>query len=242
LDLEFFLKERTKFARYFYENAANSFKTTIKLIEDGEEPFVPPYSEDGEPAFLSEWLDARDALDSVGLATVSMLSSSLHLFLSSWTDRIDHKKTELKRTSTKGWLDAYIKIITDVGIELTNCPANLALIEQAVLVRNRTQHPDQLTSISISHSKNDMEKYRSPHFISENDRRRLEQLEQDEQGIWWMMPRIHVDQPKIEELALAIEDLCSWLENEYIQARHAQQLRAAERSSATLPAPLQNGN
>lgn len=218
MDLEFFLKERTKFARYFYKNAANSFETTIQLIKDEKEPFVPPYSEDGEPAFLSEWLEARDAIDSVGLATVSMLSSSLQLFLSSWTDRIDHGETKLKRTGKKGWLNAYMKIIADVGLELTNCPANLALIEQAVLVRNRTQHPDELTSLSISHSESDMEKYPSPHFISDIDRRRLEQDEQDIS--WWMMPNIHVDQQKIEELSLEIEHLCSWLENEYVQARY----------------------
>ena len=219
MDLEFFLKERTKFARYFYENAANSFETTIKLIEDGKEPFVPPYSEDDEPAFLSEWLNARDALNSVGLATVSMLSSSLQLFLSSWTDRIDYGEKKFKRKGKKGWFNAYMKIITEIGLELMNCPANLAIIEQAVLVRNRTQHPDELTTLNISHSETDMEKYPSPRFISDRDRRRLEQQEQDIS--WWMMPNILVDQPKIEELALEIEHLCSWLENEYVQTKHA---------------------
>lgn len=219
MDLEYFLKERTKFVRYFYENAARPFERTIKLIEEEKEPFVPPYSEGGAPAFFTEWLEARDALVSVGLAAVSMLSSSLQLFLSSWTDRIDYGKTKLKRTDKKkGWLNAYKKIMVNYDINLSDCPANWELIEQVVLVRNLTQHPDNLTALSISYSKNYIEKYPSPYFISEKDRLRLEQNEQEIS--WWMMPNVHIDQLKIEELSQEIEKLCSWLEAEYLTARY----------------------
>jgi len=218
LDLEFFLKERIKFVRYFYENAASPFERTIKLIEDEIEPYVPSYSEDGEPEFLTEWLEARDALVSVGLAAISMLSSSLQLFLSSWTDRFDRGEVQFKRTHKKGWLNAYKKIIVQVGLNLSDCPANWELIEQAVLVRNRSQHPDELTFWSITYSKSDLEKYPSPHFISEADRLRLEQKEQEIS--WWMVPNIYVDKSKIEDLSQEIEKLCSWLEEKYIRARY----------------------
>lgn len=178
MDLEYFLKERTRFTRYFYENAASSFKKTIELIEAGKEPFVPPYSEDGEPPFMAEWLDARDALDSVGLAAVTMLSSSLQLFLSSWADRLDHGEVKFKRTNKqKGWLFAYREIILNVGLDFSNCPANFELIEQAVLIRNRAQHADELTSLGIRYSESDMEKYPSLHFISDADRHLLEKGE-----------------------------------------------------------------
>jgi hypothetical protein len=174
LDLEYFLKERTKFVRYFYENAARPFERTIKLIEEEKKPFVSPYSEGGEPAFFTEWLEARDALVSVGLAAVSMLSSSLQLFLSSWTDRIDYGETKLKRTDKKGWLNAYKKIMINFDINLSDCPANWELIEQVILVRNLNQHPDNLTALSISYSEDYLEKYPSPYFISEKDRLRLD--------------------------------------------------------------------
>ena len=57
MDVLFFLRERTKFIRYFYETAAEPFRETIRKIEADEAPFDnPPYSEDGEPPFLEEWM------------------------------------------------------------------------------------------------------------------------------------------------------------------------------------------
>lgn len=63
MDVLYFLKERTRFIRYFYETACQPFRETMRKIEAGEEPFEPPYSEDGEPPFLTEWLEADTALD-----------------------------------------------------------------------------------------------------------------------------------------------------------------------------------
>lgn len=58
-----FLKERTQFIRYFYDEACQPFCEIKRKIEAGEEPFKPPYSEDGEPPFLEEWLRADTALE-----------------------------------------------------------------------------------------------------------------------------------------------------------------------------------
>jgi hypothetical protein len=51
MDVDFFLKLRTNFILKFYDEAVKPFLQTQRLIEAGEEPFVPPYSEDGEPPF-----------------------------------------------------------------------------------------------------------------------------------------------------------------------------------------------
>jgi hypothetical protein len=51
MDVLYFLKERTRLIRQYYEQAARPFSETIQKIEAKEEPFVPPYSEDPEPAF-----------------------------------------------------------------------------------------------------------------------------------------------------------------------------------------------
>jgi len=58
MDIEFFLKERTTFIRYFYKTASAPFAKIIFDIENKMAPYIPPYSEDGDPPFLSEWLDA----------------------------------------------------------------------------------------------------------------------------------------------------------------------------------------
>jgi hypothetical protein len=42
MDLEFFLKSRTTFIRYFYENGVRPFNDIKMKIENGEEPYIPP--------------------------------------------------------------------------------------------------------------------------------------------------------------------------------------------------------
>jgi len=78
-------------------------------------------------------------------------------------------KLPYKRKHRKGWFYAYRKILEEVGFDLTACPANLELIEQAVLARNREQHPETITMLQTTHSKSDLEKYPNLYFVSETD-------------------------------------------------------------------------
>ncbi len=58
MDVLYFLKERTRLIRDYHEHAERPFNEIIRKIEAEEEPYTPPYSEDPEPAFLSEWIEA----------------------------------------------------------------------------------------------------------------------------------------------------------------------------------------
>ena len=49
MDVLFFLKDRTRLIRQYYELAALPFAEIMSKIEAEKEPYVPPYSEDGEP-------------------------------------------------------------------------------------------------------------------------------------------------------------------------------------------------
>jgi hypothetical protein len=80
MDVEYFLKERTEFIRYFYDNGVVGFREILRQIDEQEEPFVPPYSEDGEPPFVTEYMDATYGIGAVGVAALSMLSDALKLF------------------------------------------------------------------------------------------------------------------------------------------------------------------
>jgi hypothetical protein len=62
MDVRYFLGERLDFTEQLYVNSAAPFIERKRKIEAEEEPFVPPYSEDPEPAFLSEWLEAEESL------------------------------------------------------------------------------------------------------------------------------------------------------------------------------------
>ncbi len=64
MDVLSFLRERTRFIRYLYQTAGESFPETVRGIEAGEPPFDnTPYSEDGEPPYLKEWMQADEGLE-----------------------------------------------------------------------------------------------------------------------------------------------------------------------------------
>lgn len=216
MDLAFFIKDRLKFTSYFFENASKPFIDLISAIEKEDPPFMPVYDESGEPQYLQEWLDARTGYESVGLSALSMVASSLQLFLNDWVrykfeTREDPK---YKRKHKNGWFHAYCKIIEEVGLELNRCPANLEMIEQSVLARNRGQHPEALTMLQTTHSKSDLEKYPNPYFASATDQRVIE-LDNGELS-WWLSPNVYIDKTKLNALITEVEKLCEWLDEEYL--------------------------
>ena len=188
MDVLYFFKERTQFIRYFYDTAGMSFNETKHKIENEEAPFDnPPYSEDGEPPYLEQWIEADEALEILGRICLSMLSPSLELYFRTWEKELGvvwksgERKREVKK---KGFLQAYRNYFEKVlGISWDQCPANLEIIEQITLARNRDQHPEQLASMRVKHVKKDLEKYPRPFFMSEADRNIQDDLEID-LGIW----------------------------------------------------------
>ena len=219
MDLVAFLKERNKAALYFYENASKPFFEIVSAIENKVDPFVPVYSEDAEPQYLEEWEAAKNGINAVGLTVASMLSSSMQLFLEEWVSRLGKHGRRYNRKHKKGWFHAYLKILKDVGVNIDDCPASIEIIEQLVLARNRAQHPENLTEAGVRHSDNDLKKYPNPYFISEDERKLLES--RDLKSSWWLRPKVDFDHQKIEMLISEIESFCSWLDNEYWNARRA---------------------
>lgn len=217
MELVYFLKKRLEYAEFFFTTAAKPFEDIISSIEKKEPPFVPVYDESSEPQFLKEWMDASTGLESVGITALSMLASSLQLFLNDWVCRIENPDDKYKRTHSKrGWFYAYQKILEKIGLNLEDCPSDLKLIEQVVLARNRGQHPNHLTILRTTHSENDLEKHPSPYFVSEADRRIIDFDNADQS--WWLTPNVYVDYEKFKYVAAEIEKMCIWLEEEYRNA------------------------
>ena len=153
MDVLFFLKERTRLIRQYYVNAASPFNEIIRKIEAGEEPYVPPYSEDGEPPFLSEWIDADELLEVTGRCCLSMLSASLQLYFRTWERNLGLScgktfKAEFRDGGIVGGYRACLASCAD--IDWSQCPADLEIIEQVVLARNRDQHPESITSARVA--------------------------------------------------------------------------------------------
>ena len=137
MNVGYFLKERIAFIRQFYDAASLPFIERKRKIETGEEPFVPPYSEDGdgEPPFLVEWMEADESLQVLGYSCISMVAATFHLYLKTWEAELgtpvgDSFKSEFK----KGWLYGYkAYFAARFGICFDKAPVDMSILEEVVL-------------------------------------------------------------------------------------------------------------
>lgn len=222
MDIEHFLKSRTAFIRYFYENAVRPFNEIKIAIENKQEPYIPPYSEDGEPPFIEEWMDGEQGVETVGHACISMLSSSLQLFLKSWVTRLEnaHGMKFNVNFKKKGWFHGYKQIFNELELPLSQSGANLDLIEQITLARNRVQHPEELTQLRVDHSESDLKRFPKPFFANEAELK-MASRDGDGSATWWQRPSVKSSKEKIFKAINQVELLCAWLEQEYWKARNA---------------------
>lgn len=211
MDIHVFIGERLKFARFFYSEGVKPFKSIISLIENGHEPYVPTYDESGEPQYIYEWIQARDGIEAVGLASLSMLSSALQLYMNGWLDRQEAPKgvESVSRKGNKGWFHALKDGIASHGVDFTQCPIDVDVLEQLVLARNRTQHSEDITSNSVTHLKRDLDKFQSHVFVKAAD------VPKVNAGFNWV--RVHVDESNFNQVIDAIEVFCTWLEKQHWQ-------------------------
>lgn len=213
MNVLYYRKERTRLIRQYYEQASKPFSETIRKIEAEEEPFVPPYSEDPEPAFTSEWREATELLELTGRSCVSMLSASLQLYLKAWDRNLGLQcgAPQFNAASKgKGWIGRYRQCHAErLGFDWEECPADLAIIEQVVLARNRDQHPDRLTTLRVQHEKNDLARHPRPFFLNDKE---AELYDYGDGAGLWMSPNLHVSREKLMEAISNVESLCEWLE------------------------------
>jgi hypothetical protein len=109
VDIQFFLFQRLEFIEQFYKNSAAPFVERKRKIEGKEEPFVPPYGEDGESPFLAKWIEADESLNVLGRSCISMLAASVHLYLKTWERQIGIPVNESLKPCFKknGWFHGY---------------------------------------------------------------------------------------------------------------------------------------
>jgi hypothetical protein len=224
MDVLFFLKQGTAFIRRFYDTAGEPFRETIRKIEAEEDPFEPPYSEDGgdgEPPFLPEWLEASTSLEMLGRTCVSMLSASLQLYFKTWESElgVTWEPGERKRTFKNGFVQGYRICFGDVlKLSWDDCPANFDILEQVVLARNRDQHPEQIRRMDVPYSLTDREKYPQPFFTDEYGKKLLD--DPDMANISWMSPAVHVSRETLFAAIEQVEALGEWLEERMFDAMY----------------------
>ncbi|MCG3187799.1 MAG: hypothetical protein IOMNBAOH_02462 [Rhodocyclaceae bacterium] len=220
MDVRYFLSRRLDFIRQFYEMSSAPFIERKRLIEAEEEPFVPPYSEDPEPAYLEEWLEAEESLQVLGRTCISMLAAVFHLYFKTWERQIGVPvDASLKGDFKNGWFNGYKAYFArHFRIRFEDGPFRLGVLEEIVLVRNRAQHPESITMNSAHFSASDLEKLPRPFFIDENDESLFSEIEEGERA-WLMAPPIRVTAEKLSAALSEVENFAEWLENVEVEQR-----------------------
>lgn len=171
MDTTYFLKERTRMIRYLYAEGARSFTVTQQKIEDEVPPYDdPPYSEDPEPPYLGVWLQAAAARDMLAIFCISLLSDTLKLYLETLRSRVIGFRFVSAQPFRDGFVPAYKEVLGKMlETDWTDCPADLGIIEQVVLARNRGQHSESLATLNVTHDPRTLRKYPRPFFASEDE-------------------------------------------------------------------------
>lgn len=216
MDVRFFLTQRIAFIRQLYAVASAPYVERKRKIETGEDPFMPPYSEDGEPPFLEEWLEADESLHVLAYLCISMLAASLHLYLKAWERESGHpvneslKKSEFKKN---GWLRGYmVHFSRRLSIDFDAVPANLQM-PRVTFRENRIEHPASITSRRTQYAYADLEKMHHPFFVDEREAVLLADSDEGEKS-WLMPPTLHVTAEKLLVALAEAERFVEWFEVE----------------------------
>jgi hypothetical protein len=220
MDATHFLKERTRLIRYLYREGAGAFALTQHRIEDKAPPYDdPPYSEDSEPAFLQDWMDAETAREVLAISCISLLSDSLKLYLETLRSRvIGFNFTRGDAEFRDGFLTAYKRALGNIlDTDWADCPADLAVIEQVVLARNRGQHGRSLLSLDVTHDAKTLTKYPRPFFASEEECRTWIQIGGNpDSGL--ATPSLKITSEMLSAAVENVERLAEWIDGRLVKA------------------------
>ena len=233
MDIQFFLFQRLEFIEQFYKNSAAPFVERKRKIEAEEEPFVPPYSEDGEPPFLAEWIEADESLNVLGRSCISMLAALFHLYLKTWERQIGIPIDESLKSCFKknGWFHGYKAYFAErLGVRFEDSPCDLSLLEEFVLARNRVQHPESITTHSTHYSDSDLKKLPRPFFVDEKE---FDLFADVDEGVrsWLMPPTVHVTAEKLLSALSEVARFSKWLEDLGFDPRRSPPNLARQTSS-----------
>src|SRR5437588_360489 len=165
MDATYFLKRRTRFIRYLYTEGAKPFTEIQQRIENSLPPYDdPPYGEDPEPPYLEDWMEAGTARDVLAMSCLSLLSDTLKLYFETLRSRvIGFSFTQPEKIFRDGFVAAYKAVLGEIlDTDWRDCPADLALIEQVALARNRGQHGSSLLSLDVTHDAKTLTKHPRP--------------------------------------------------------------------------------
>ena len=113
----------------------------------------------------------------------------------------------------KGRLHAYKAHFSKFGVHFENSPADLSLLEEIGLARNRIQHQDHIAQQLPTYGRSDLKKLPSPIFINELERGFLPEWDTS----WFSQPTVHITADNFLAAIEQVEKFSDWFEDEMIK-------------------------
>lgn len=154
-----------------------------------------------------------------------MLCSSLQLYLMESVNEIHRRYNseslvkagigrpeDNKAAFKKGWINGYRVYFRDrLAIDWTKAPSKLNLLEEIVLIRNRAQHPECITTLQIRQSDSDAIKHPRSFFADEIE---MKMFGGDQAQDELVLPcRLNVTRKRLLSAIDEADRFCSWIED-----------------------------
>ena len=213
MDLSYWMRQRTDIIRLFYDKGRVPFEQLKRDIEEEVRPWEPPYfnpeTDDPEPPFLAEWMQADQTRELVGMLAVSLLADTLSLYFAELEREIGIAFVDPKERVALfklGKVEAYRQIIEHVmGETFSMCPVRFDVIEQVILARNDFAHGQDFVSFQTTHNERTVEKHPNPFFTNP-----AEPVDEgDLRG--WRRLTIEVSREKLMAAIDEVEKLADWV-------------------------------
>ena len=174
MDVHYFAIYRLGFIKSFYETALAPFQNQKWLIENELPPFEPSsepsFCDSEEPQFTQKWIEVDNCIDVLGIQSASLLCSTIKLYLDECLRQASTNDTrriatlsDRKPDFKSNWLQGYcVRLETELNLRCSLSGVNFKLLEELILLRNRGQHPEFITTISTRYSTKDMQKISLP--------------------------------------------------------------------------------
>lgn len=213
MDVVSFLDKRIRFILTLHEKGGEAFELEKRLIDEQRPPYDnPPYSEDGEPPFLEQWMDAENSIAVLGGVCITMLSEALKGYFKCHLALLGIKPTKKvfkKRGFFRGneivWENAF-------KIRFSESGADLKIIEEVIHLRNFIRHQDDIVfdqPILSSEYKNLVP---SSYFVHPSDQQNWDDLPNDESLVGLTLVPAHLSKEKITTASEEISKLCNWID------------------------------
>ena len=161
------LHDKLRFVSWFFGLTTAPFVGIKRKIEAGDHPYKSSAmpSDSSDPPFAAEWLDADQAIRVQGQLCLSLLQRSLLEYLDE-TVKLSSSQAPNKKNN---WFENYKRWFLGVGVEWTASGADLLLIEEMTVARNRIQHGSRGDSHGLIKTQDEDYRSRFPKALFQSD-------------------------------------------------------------------------